>query len=95
MLQRIYIGIYAQSWQAKEEGSRRKKNFFFFGSLVRHWFADHYMMWTCAAKDYFFGIDQVEKKFFYDIFWLEILQRVVDWEQGAREGSGRVYSGGD
>lgn len=20
------------------------------------------MMWTCAAKDYFFGIDQVEKK---------------------------------
>lgn len=53
------------------------------------------MMWTCAAKDYFFGIDQVEKNFFYDIFWLEILQRVVDWEQGAREGSGRVYSGGD
>lgn len=40
------------------------------------------MMWTCAAKDYFFGIDQVEKNFFYDIFWLEILQRVVDWEQG-------------
>lgn len=94
MLQRIYIGIYAQSWQAKEEGSR-KKTFFFFGSLVRHWFADHYMMWTCAAKDYFFGIDQVEKNFFYDIFWLEILQRVVDWEQGAREGSARVYSGGD
>lgn len=29
MLQRIYIGIYAQSWQAKKEGSRRKKNFFF------------------------------------------------------------------
>lgn len=69
-----------------------KKLFFF---LVRHWFADHYMMWTCAAKDYFFGIDQVEKNFFYDIFWLEILQRVVDWEQGAREGSARVYSGGD
>lgn len=53
------------------------------------------MMWTCAAKDYFFGIDQVEKNFFYDIFWLEILQRVVDWEQGAREGSAKVYSGGD
>lgn len=72
-----------------------EKKLSFFCSLVRHWFADHYMMWTCAAKDYFFGIDQVEKNFFYDIFWLEILQRVVDWEQGAREGSGRVYSGGD
>lgn len=91
MLQRIYIGIYAQSWQAKEEGSR-KKTFFFWLDIG---FADHYMMWTCAAKDYFFGIDQVEKNFFYDIFWLEILQRVVDWEQGAREGSARVYSGGD
>lgn len=32
MLQRIYIGIYAQSWQAKEEGGR--KLFFFFCSLV-------------------------------------------------------------
>lgn len=31
MLQRIYIGIYAQSWQAKEEGGRK---LFFFCSLV-------------------------------------------------------------
>lgn len=29
MLQRIYIGIYAQSWQAREEGSRKKNSFFF------------------------------------------------------------------
>lgn len=29
MLQRIYIGIYAQSWQAREEGSRKKTSFFF------------------------------------------------------------------
>lgn len=28
MLQRIYIGIYAQSWQAKEEGNRKKTSFF-------------------------------------------------------------------
>lgn len=37
--------------------------------LYRHWFADRHMMWTCAAWDYFYGTDQVEKEIFYDTYF--------------------------